>query len=434
LKNKILKKIAAATLTATISLSAAATLMAEEKAVTLPELVAITLQNNGELKALREEIEIFNANKIKAGIYPNPTLELEGENGARNYNNKDNRASIGIGQELLTGGKRAKRLAVAEQGLQGFNLRIIDAERRLLLELKTGYYDFVLARNRVDLARKSAELNNKLLDIAKVRFAAGEIAELDVNLARLEAARSEGKKREAEADSARMRERMLSLTGVSMEEQFAVADSFSLKPVTKTSEDLKALALQNRPDLMALYAENQKSEAEIALAKAERIPNVTSGLAFIREKKTVPTGGTDERDTDYFVGLKLSVPIPIFDRNQAGLQEASAKKAGAEHRHRFLLRNIEREVAGAHERFVASEKTVLLFQEGILPQLNENLKLVQKSYRLGEVGILAGIEEQKKFAEVNDDYLITLRARNTALAELEAAVGVELGESDGGNK
>lgn len=434
MKNKMSKQILEAILTGIFCLSTASTLMAEEKMVTLSELVSIALANNGELKALREEIEIFAANKIKAGFYPNPTLELEGENGARNYNKKENLASIGIGQELLTGGKRAKRLAVAEQELQGFNLRIIDAERRLLLELKTGYHDFVLARNRVDLARKSAELSSKLLDIAKARFAAGEIAELDVNLARLEAARGEGKKREAEEDSARMRERMLSLTGVSMEEQFAVADSFSLKPVTKTSEDLKALALQNRPDLKALHAENRKGEAEIALAKAERIPNLTSGLAFIREKKTVPAGETDERDTDYFVGLKLSVPLPVFDRNQAGLQEARAKKAGAEHRHRFLLRNIEREVTGAHGRLVASGKTVLLFQEGILPQLNENLKLVQKSYRLGEVGILAGIEEQKKFAEVNDDYLLALHARNTALAELEAAVGVELGESDGGNK
>lgn len=434
MKNKTVKNFFEAILAGVFCLSTASPLMAEEKMIAFPELVSIVLANNGELKALREELKIFAAKTIKAGLYPNPTLELEGENGARSYNKEENLASIGIGQEFLIGGKRAKRIAVAEQEQQGFNLRVIDAERRLLLELKNSYHDFVLARNRVDLARKSAELSSKLLDVAKARFAAGEIAELEVNLARVEAAHGEGKKGEAEMDLAQVREKMLSLAGVSMEEQFTVDDSFSLKPVTQTPEDLKALALQNRPDLKALQAENRKGEAEIALDKAERIPNVTSGLAFIREKKAVPAGETDERDTDYFVGLKLSVPIPIFDRNQASLQEANAKKMSAEHRHRFLLRNIEREVAGAHGRLAASEKAVLLYQEDILPHLTENLKLIQDSYLIGEVGILAVIEEQKKFAEVNDNYLAALHARNTAVATLEAAVGVELDKSEGENQ
>ncbi|HLO26866.1 MAG TPA: TolC family protein, partial [Geobacteraceae bacterium] len=62
----------------------------------------------------------------------------------------------------------------------------------------------------------------------------------------------------------------------------------------------------------------------------------------------------------------------------------------------------------------------------IIPQLEENLKLVQEAYRLGEVGILSVIEEQKKFFEVNDGYLSALYARNVALIKLESAVAVDL--------
>ena len=54
--------------------------------------------------------------------------------------------------------------------------------------------------------------------------------------------------------------------------------------------------------------------------------------------------------------------------------------------------------------------------------MTENLKLTQEAYRLGEVGILSAIEEQKKFFEVNDGYLTALHYRNLALAKLETAV------------
>ena len=75
-----------------------------------------------------------------------------------------------------------------------------------------------------------------------------------------------------------------------------------------------------------------------------------------------------------------------------------------------------------------------IYAKEILPQLTENLKLVQEAYRLGEIGILAVIEEHKKFIEINDGYLTALYSRNSAVAKLEAAVGVELQKMDGGNK
>ncbi|MCM2357166.1 MAG: TolC family protein, partial [Geobacteraceae bacterium] len=76
-----------------------------------------------------------------------------------------------------------------------------------------------------------------------------------------------------------------------------------------------------------------------------------------------------------------------------------------------------------------------IYAKNIIPQLEENLALVQEAYRLGEVGILTVIEEQKKFFEVNDGYLTALYNRQTALAKLEAAVGADISlEISGGEK
>jgi cobalt-zinc-cadmium efflux system outer membrane protein len=415
-------------------LCAATPLRAEEKAVTLQEIMTIARENNGELKALRQELGIGEAGKVKAGLYPNPVLELEGATGALTGSSAENRLAIGASQEFLLGGKRGKKLAVAESELLRFGSRIKDAERLLLLEVKTGYYDLLLAESRLDLAHKSFELNDKLLQIAKERLAAGDVAELDVNLARVETIRSEGRKIDAERELAPARQRLLALMGTPSLETLKIAGSSEAKPLTANAAELKALALNARPDLQAAIAEKGKGEAELVLAQAERVPNVTAGVGLIWERSETSLGGLAERNSDYLIGLRLSAPIPLFDRNQAGIQEAQARKSSAESRQQYLRQNIEREIEAARARLATAEKSVNIYANEIIPQLTENLKLVQEAYRLGETGILAVIEEQKKFIEVNDGYLAALYSWNSAVAKLEAAVGIELHKVDGGNK
>ena len=198
--------------------------------------------------------------------------------------------------------------------------------------------------------------------------------------------------------------------------------------------ELKKQALENRYDLKVLKSETEKAEAEVLLARADRLPNVTVGAGYTREHTLTSLGGMEEKSTNNLLGLKISFPLPLFDRNQAGQQQASARRNSTESRYHFALQSIEREVEAAHARLISAQKAVALYRSGILPQLEENLKLVQEAYQLGEVGILAVIEEQKKFSDVNDSYLTALYNRNTAVAKLEAAVGVELKKDDGGNK
>ncbi|MRR54699.1 MAG: TolC family protein [Deltaproteobacteria bacterium] len=413
---------------------ATAPIQAEENIVTLQEVVNIAKENNGELKALRAEKGVSEADRTRAGLYPNPVLELEGATGGLTGSDSENRASIGVSQEFLLGGKRAKRLAVAESELARFGSRFQDAERQLVLEVKTRFYDLLLAESRLDLVGKSQALNDQLLRITKERMAAGEIAELDVNLARVENARSEGLKIDAEREIVPARQRLLALMGAPGLTDVKIAGSPYAAPVIADLAELKALALNNRPDLQAAVAEKRKGDAELVLAKAERLPNLTAGIAFSHERSVTSIGNLEERTTDNLIGMKISIPIPVFDRNQAGVKEAYARKGSAEVRQAFVRQGIEREVEAAHAQLAAAEKSLSIYAKNIIPQLAENLKLIQEAYSLGEVGILSVIDEQKKFIELNDGYLAALYNRNLAAAKLEAAVGAELTKNDGGNK
>ena len=331
------------------------------------------------------------------------------------------------------GGKREKRLIVAETELTRLQSRIKDAERLLSLEIKTGFYDLLLAESRLRLARKSHELNGQLLRVTQERLSAGEIAELDVNLARVEAARSKARKMEAEREIIPARQQLLTLMGAPSRESLKIIGSLESRVFTVNLDGLQELAVKNRPDLRAAEAENGRGAAELTLAQAERLPNLTAGVAVSRESTLTSVGGMEERASDYLIGLKLSVPIPYFDRNKAGIMAAQAKKGSAETRQLFIQQSIKREVEAALSRLTAAEKSLRIYASEIIPQVTENHKVVQEAYGLGEVGILAVIEEQKKFIEVNDSYLTALYNWNISLAKLESAVGVELTD-DGGNQ
>lgn len=407
----------------------------EERSLTLPQAVEYAQTNNGQLKALREEKGIREAGKIKAGLYPNPVLEMDGTTGELSGSPSENSISLGISQEFLTMGKRGKRLVVADKEIESFDRQIDNSGRLLTEEVKITFYDLLLAEKRVELAERSISLNNQLLEVTKQRLEAGDIPELEVNLARVEVARSEGRKVEAERELYPAKARLLALMGLPPDEAASFSGSLEARAFVKTLGDLKGMALAKRPDIRALEAEKTKSDAEIALARAERIPNITAGLGYQRDNTEIEVAGNDVKDRDNLIGLKVSIPIPLFDRNQAGIREARARKGSAESRYLFARKVVEREVEGAHARLTTAEKSLSIYAKDIIPQLEENLKLVQEAYRLGEVGILTVIEEQKKFFEVNDGYLAALYNRQTALAKLEAAVGADFsGETSGGEK
>ncbi len=402
-------------------------LAAETQQLALPQVVEISLQNNGDLKSFREEKGIRDAGKTRAGLLPNPTLDLEGGTGALTGSSDENNLTIGVSQEFLLAGKRDKRLTVAERELEAYRWQLADRERTMAEEVKTSFYDAMLAEQRLKLTDRSIELNRQLLEVTKDRLAAGDIPELEMNLAKVELTRSEGTRIEVERALLHTKARLFTFMGLPAGEAPAISGTLdNSSSLNKNLADLKQLALGKRPDLKALEAEKSRGDADITLAEAEKVPNLTAGLFYTHDRRTDATGTGEEKVRDNLLGIRLSMPIPVFDKNQAGVQEARAKRSSTESRLIAATRNVERDVETAYTSVLNAEKVLSLYKSNIIPQLEENLKLTQEAYRLGEVGILSVIQEQKKFFEVSDGYLTALHARQLALVKLESAVATDI--------
>jgi len=400
---------------------------AQAEPLALQQAVQYSLQNNSDLASFREEKGIREAGKTRAGLLPNPTLELEGETGALTGNSSENSLSVGLSQEFLLSGKREKRVTLAERELEMYRWQLADRERMLRAEVKSSFYEMMLADQRITLADHAVALNRQLFDVARERLAAGDIPELEMNLVKVELARSEGARIEVADTLNRNQAKLRTLMGLAVEESPGFVGTLQAGTAMKLAlADLKQLAKERRPDLKALAAEKVRGDAEIALAQAEGIPNLTAGLALTRDTTSIAIGGVEGKDTAYSIGVRLSMPIPVFDKNQAGVQEARARQNGTGSRLAAAGQAVEREVETAYASFLNADRVLSLYRSEIIPQLEENLKLTQEAYRLGEVGILPVFEEQRKFFEVNDSYLTALYGRQLAFLKLESAVATDL--------
>ncbi|HJV66112.1 MAG TPA: TolC family protein [Geomonas sp.] len=402
---------------------------------TAGEAVIFALQHNGDLKALREERGLREAATTRASLYPNPVLEVEGATGKLSGSPSENSFSVMMSQELLTMGKRGKRLLVAEREAQAFDRQLENSRRLLAEQVSVTFYELLFAQDKLDLARRSLELNRQLLEVTRERLASGDIPELEANLARVELARGEGRQAEAERELYPARAKLLSLMGLFPDASPEFAGGSEEALPEGSLERFKEEALARRPDLKAVAAERGKAEAELSLARAEQVPNVTLGIGYQRDNSSTDVAGLEGFDRANLIGVRLSVPIPLFDRNQAGIGEARARKGSAESRYLFGRQAVQREVEAAYASLQSADRALSIYREGIIRQLEENLQLVHEAYRLGEVGILAVIEEHKKFFEVHLGYLSDLYNRRVALARLKSAVGGDVTvQATGGEK
>jgi cobalt-zinc-cadmium efflux system outer membrane protein len=398
---------------------------AESVTRNINEISALALKHSAELAALEKDESAKHSLAIQAGTFSNPTLEIQGATGSLTGSPDDRSLSIGFNQEFPLNSKLSLRQEAVQREAEAIKLQRNNAARLLKDEVTTLCLDYLMASKRQELASELRRLNRELVGIAVLRFEAGDISELDLNIAKVELARSEARFMQTEREKIPLRIKIGSLTGLK-ESEIILSDKFKIPKLTPNTDELVNSAISSRPDLLALKRESEKAETEVRLAEAESLPNLTAGVFVQWQRGTTVVGGMSSINSDAQLGLRLSMPIPVFDRNTDGRAAARARLDSANSRRIAMERSIVADVETAVSQVTKSEIILAMFEQGIIPQLTENMKLTKEAYRIGETGIISVIEEQKKFLEVNESHLSALHNRLVSLVKLESAVATEL--------
>jgi len=384
------------------------------------------------LAEARAAEEAARADVSQAKLRPNPTLSLGASNVPLETNpppigngpglGNNLVTSIGIEQPIELGGKRSHRVAVAKGALTGAGLSRADAVRKAKAELKLAFWGAVRARERRALAEQVRARSAETLRIMRARYANQDISALDLDKIELETAQQENEVADAVANERAAVADLLRLVGPGAPAQVEVSGELASRAPPLDVDRLAERARAHRPDLAAARRAVETARSSLSLAQSEAVPDVTVGLGYTRSR-AVQSG-----DNPQTLGVTLSVPIPLFSRNQGEIQKARVEISRTDDAARALEAGVAREVDAAHARYAAAAEKVARYDGGALARAERSLAVAEKTYRSGDRSLLEFLEAERTFIAVRADYLDTMYELRAARLELEQAVGADLTE------
>ena len=388
-------------------------------ALTLEEAVATGLKNNYEMQAFRFEEDAARGQMRKAELPPFSNPVIEGgfsykerpplEPGGKFRNNQ-----ISISQSVEIGGQRRLRIEAATSNLERTYLEVQDTERTLRADIKDGFAQALFLRDREALTREYLLLQSELSDLVFVKFQAGDVAALEVNLSQVELARAQ---REVIAASTEYGNGLISLgrlIGLPAESAVDVEGALATELPPLPERETLLARVAGRPDVKAAEVETKRAQALERLVVREAIPNLTWTLFQGKDEEQYERGG----------GLGIS--IPLFDRKEGERAEAKARLSQTRTRAVGVKRMVQKEIEESYAAAASSLRQIGLFKQAILGRTTENLELLQLAFKEGKISFYDVRVAQRETLDTRNAYLQALLTAQRSYNALERAVGGEL--------
>jgi len=386
--------------------------------LTLRQALSLSLLHSPELASFSWEVRAREAAALQAGLLPNPELGIEMENfaGSGDYQGINSaETTVTLSQLVELGGKGAKRRANAtlETDLAGwdFETRRLD----VLTATAKAFVTLLTAQERLAQAEELANLAENFFGTVSARVEAGKVSPVEEARAQVPLAMARVARERARLALEAGRKELAALWGDdSATFDRAVGALGSIVPVPPL-EQLAPLVDQN-PDVARWKTEEQQRSAKLELERANAIPDLT-----------LYAGGRNIRDTsDNAIVAGLSIPIPLFDRNQGGIAAAHAARGKALSESRAAHNRALAALSSNYRDLKAAFLEVRTLEEQILPAAEQSFEATDFGYREGKFGFLEVLDAQRTFFEVKGQYLEALAAYHEARAGVERLIGASL--------
>jgi cobalt-zinc-cadmium efflux system outer membrane protein len=394
------------------------------------DLARRALASNGELAAARIEIERARARLRQAGLRPNPTLDLEQSSGRYTGSKGESETSIGVTLPLELGGKRRRRIELAQAELEAVEAEVADRERRLTAEVRSVYVEALAALRELATTESLNNIDLQTTRFVQARVNEGETAPIELNLLRVEVDRLRSRRALIEGRLKTSLLRLKSLAGIPPAEPLRLREDLLTPVLPAPPASLEAaidIALRERPDLRLARLNEEVAQAGLSLVRANSTPDMTAFSRYTLNRSTYedsPVGVRNERDNLLTFGI--SIGIPIFNRNQGAKAESAAAISQARTRREFLESVVRSEVESAYARYQAAQAAVTTFEQGVIGRSTENIRVVRAAYELGQFSITDLLNEQRRLVDSQRDFTETLTEQYRALADLQTALGIRV--------
>ncbi|HKR64272.1 MAG TPA: TolC family protein [Thermoanaerobaculia bacterium] len=389
------------------------------------------LTANRELAAARIEIARARARRQQATLLPNPVLEFEQTGGALGISKGERERRAEISVPIEYGGKRGRRIDVAEAELRATEAFVADRERRLAAEVRRLYAEAVAANRELSFTNELTQIDAEIGNVLQVRVREGDAPPLEESLLRVEIDRLRSRRAMLEGRRRAAELQLATVIGLPANERIALADGYSEGVTVQTVEEATRLALQNRPDLRAAELNIAAAEAGLRLANAQALPDISVFAGYANGRSgfdDTPVGPLV--DQDKLINAGVGISIPIFNRNQGAKAEAAAAIEQARRLRELTELQIRAEVESAVARYRAADAAVEVFRQGVLERSEQNVRTMRAAYEAGAFTISEFLAERRRLVDAQRELTEALTERAVALIDLQAAVAepIEINE------
>lgn len=391
---------------------------------TLDALVAEALEKNPELKFYDAEIIAAKAGSKTAGLFANP--ELNGGVGKKTVRGGGLSAegvawSVSVVQPFEWPGRMGLRKAIANRDVELAQLGYERFKIALAGRVRTLAYGLFAAQEKAAVAREVAERFQALREVLVQRDPAGLTPLLETRVIEATELTMQRKASEATLSTQAALLELNQLRGVAPDARLSIGQSHLAFRPAEEFDTLLARARTNNFELRVRTVELTQQGFRVDLAKNGRYPAISVGPSYSEER-----AGDRER----IIGVGISVPLPLWNRNSGNIETAMARQMQAEVSMAVVQREVERKVVETALTYKTKLAEIGKWRPDSVEHFREAAELADRHYRLGSVPIATYVELQKQYLEAVESLLDTKKEALEAAAQLELLTGLPLPLTD----
>ncbi len=388
--------------------------------LTLDDATRLALEHNQSLRAQRLAIDQAKANEITAALKPNPVFTNLNEDFPVFSPSDFTLDNLRTNQEFTNsvtytierGGKRLKRVQVAQDTTDVTAKTVADNERQLKFQVAQAFINVLLARSNLEFAKADLKDFLQVVDINQRRMNAGDISEADYLKIKLQQLQFEQDVSAAQVALVQGKAALRQLVGYeTVPEDFDLIGDLKHTKYPVTQVDLEKDALLTRPDFLAAQSAVKLANDTITLAYGNRARDLTLESEY---KRNGPING---------LGFGLSIEIPIHDRNQGEIARSKAAANQAVESAEAVRVGVLTDVRSAYAGYKTADEVASLYESGYLNQASQSREISNYAYQRGAASLLDLLDAERSYRATQLAYRQALAAYMTGAEQINFVVG-----------
>jgi len=391
---------------------------AEDNAFTLEQCVSIALEQNPLILSSLQQYQASLARIYQAKAFAQPSLNYDSDLQPSFFNFKNaGETYLGVSQPFEFPGKQSVRGKIASKESEELLAEIDLLKLDLIFLVKRAFYGLLLAQEKLTYTQRNQELAQDFLDKADLKYEAGDVAQVEVLRARVEAATAANEVRAATNETRLARATLNYLLSRKKYKPIEIAGNLKRDPIKLEFDSLLDRALITRPEMRKIGLSLEREHLQKKSATMSYLPDLELGV----NRHRVEGEGS-------WWDVTLSMPIPLFfwQPKKGAIAEAEANILAIQKEADHIKNTITLEVEEAYMNAVTADNQIQLYETEILSQAEEVYNMFLFSYQEGEIGSIELIAARRTLLESARSYADALFNYEAALAALERSIGQTL--------